>query len=76
MLLSVKSVKLLNLKILTRDLGYHKEVGVVQMWSNMYRDHGEFILTLLERDRNQGSKEMDGYPLTSPPPSKVQRHDA
>jgi hypothetical protein len=34
-----------NLKILMRGLGYHKEVEVVQMWSDMYSDHGEYILT-------------------------------
>jgi hypothetical protein len=48
MLLSMKSVELLNLKILMRGLGYRKEVGVVQMWSDMYRDRGEYIWTWLE----------------------------
>jgi hypothetical protein len=28
-----------------RGLSYHKEVRVEQMWSDMYRDHGEYILT-------------------------------
>jgi hypothetical protein len=32
-----------NVGILMRDLGCCKEVGVVQMWSDMYRDHGEYI---------------------------------
>jgi hypothetical protein len=40
----MKSVELLNLKISTRGLGFFM-VGVVQMWSDMYRDHGEYILT-------------------------------
>jgi hypothetical protein len=43
MLLLMKSVELLNVKILTRGLGYCKEVRVVRMWSDMYRDHGEYI---------------------------------
>jgi hypothetical protein len=38
----------LNLEILTRGLGYRKEVGVVQMWLDMYRDCGEYIWTWLE----------------------------
>jgi hypothetical protein len=45
MLLLMKSAESLNLEILTRGLGYCKEVGVVQMWSDMYRDHVEYILT-------------------------------
>jgi hypothetical protein len=44
----MKSVESLNVKILMRGLGYHKEVGVVRMWSDMYRDHGKSILTWLE----------------------------
>jgi hypothetical protein len=48
MLLLIKSAELLNLEISTRGLGYHKEVGVVQMWLDMYRDHGEYIWTWLE----------------------------
>jgi hypothetical protein len=47
-LLLMKSAELLNLEILIRGLGYHKEVGVVWMWSDMYRDHGEYIWTWLE----------------------------
>jgi hypothetical protein len=43
MLLSIKSVEPLNLKILTRGLTYRKEVGVVHMWLDMYRDCGEYI---------------------------------
>jgi hypothetical protein len=45
MLLSMKSVESLNLKILMRGLGYCKEVRVVQMWLDMYRDQGEYIST-------------------------------
>jgi hypothetical protein len=48
MLLLIKSVESSNLEILMRGLGYCKEVGVVQMWSDMYRDHGECIWTWLE----------------------------
>jgi hypothetical protein len=45
MLLLMKSVEVLNLEILMRGLGYRKEVGVVRMWSDMYRDRGEYIST-------------------------------
>jgi hypothetical protein len=45
MLLLMMLVESLNLKILTRGLGYHKEVRVVQMWLNMYRYYGEYIST-------------------------------
>jgi hypothetical protein len=47
MLLSMKLAELSNLKISTRGLSYHKEVGVVQMWLDMYRDHGDYIWTWL-----------------------------
>jgi hypothetical protein len=45
MLLLMKLAESLNLEILTRGLGYHKEVRVVQMWLNMYRDYGKYIST-------------------------------
>jgi hypothetical protein len=45
MLLLMKSAESLNLEILMRGLGYRKEVRVVQMWSDMYRDRGEYIST-------------------------------
>jgi hypothetical protein len=48
MLLLMKSVESLNLKILIRGHGYRKEVGVVQMWLDMYGDRGEYIWTWLE----------------------------
>jgi hypothetical protein len=48
MLLAMKLAKSSNVKILTRGFGYRKEVGVVRMWSDMYRDCGEYILTWLE----------------------------
>jgi hypothetical protein len=48
MLLSMKLAESLNLEILTRGLGYYKEVKVVQMWSDMYRDHAEYIWAWLE----------------------------
>jgi hypothetical protein len=31
-----------------RGLGYCKEVRVVWIWSDMYRDHGEYIWTWLK----------------------------
>jgi hypothetical protein len=58
----MKSAESSNIEILTSGLGYCKEVGVVWMWSDMYRDHGEYIWTYMVR--NRGSKEMDGCPLT------------
>jgi hypothetical protein len=45
MLLAMKFVKSSNVEILMRSFGYHKEVRVVRMWSDMYRDCGEYILT-------------------------------
>jgi hypothetical protein len=48
MLLSMKSAESLNLEISMRGLGYYKEVRVVQMWSDIYRDCGEYIWTWLE----------------------------
>jgi hypothetical protein len=32
-----------NIEILMRSVDHHEEVGVVQMWSDMYRDHREYI---------------------------------
>jgi hypothetical protein len=32
-----------NIEILMRSVDYRKEVGVVQMWLDMYRDHREYI---------------------------------
>jgi hypothetical protein len=32
-----------NIEILMRSVDYREEVGVVQMWSDMYRDHQEYI---------------------------------
>jgi hypothetical protein len=45
MLLSMKSAESSNLEISMRGLGYCKEVRVVRMWSDMYRDRGEYIST-------------------------------
>jgi hypothetical protein len=45
MLLLMKSVESLNVEISMRGLGYCKEVVVVRMWSDIYRDHGEYIST-------------------------------
>jgi hypothetical protein len=32
-----------NVRISMRGINYHKEVGVVWMWPDMYRDHEEYI---------------------------------
>jgi hypothetical protein len=32
-----------NIEISMRSVDYHKEVGVVQVWLDMYRDRGEYI---------------------------------
>jgi hypothetical protein len=32
-----------NIEISMRSVNYCKEVRVVQMWSDMYRDHREYI---------------------------------
>jgi hypothetical protein len=64
MLLSMMLAESSNLKISTRGLGYYKEIGMVWMWLDMYRDCGEYISTWLERVRSWGSKGMDGCPLT------------
>jgi hypothetical protein len=48
MLLLMKLAESLNLEISTRGLGYRREVRVVRMWSDMYRDRGEYICTWLE----------------------------
>jgi hypothetical protein len=37
--------ELLNIEILMRGVDYRKEVGVVQMLLDMYRDRGEYIWT-------------------------------
>jgi hypothetical protein len=39
----MKLAELLNIEISMRIVDYREEVGVVQMWLNMYRDHGEYI---------------------------------
>jgi hypothetical protein len=39
----MKLAESLNVRILMRGVDYHKEVGVVRMWSDMYRDHGDCI---------------------------------
>jgi hypothetical protein len=45
MLLVMKSAESLNVEISIRGFGYRKEVRVVRMWSDMYRDHREYIST-------------------------------
>jgi hypothetical protein len=39
----MKSVDLSNVGILMRGINYSKEVGVVKIWSDIYRDHGDYI---------------------------------
>jgi hypothetical protein len=43
MLLAMNLAESLNIEILMRGFGYRKEVRVVRMWSDMYRDRGEYI---------------------------------
>jgi hypothetical protein len=43
MLLSVKLAELSNIRISMKGLDCHKEVGVVLMWPDVYRDHEEYI---------------------------------
>jgi hypothetical protein len=42
-LVAMKLAESLNIEISMRSVDYREEVGVVQMWSDMYRDHGEYI---------------------------------
>jgi hypothetical protein len=42
-LVAMKLAESLNIEILMRSVDYCEEVGVVQMWSDMYRDHREYI---------------------------------
>jgi hypothetical protein len=44
-LVAMKLAESSSVEISLRGVKYHKEVGVVQMWSDMYRDHGEYIWT-------------------------------
>jgi hypothetical protein len=41
-LIAIKLVESSNVGISMRGIDYHK-VGAVRMWSDMYRDHGEYI---------------------------------
>jgi hypothetical protein len=41
----MKSAELSNIGISTKGIDYHREVRVVRIWSDMYRDHGEYIWT-------------------------------
>jgi hypothetical protein len=43
MSLAIKWVESSNVEILIRGFGCCKEVRVVRMWSDMYRDCGEYI---------------------------------
>jgi hypothetical protein len=45
MLLAMKSAESLNVGILMRGIKYCKEVRVVRIWLDMYRDHGRYIDT-------------------------------
>jgi hypothetical protein len=42
-LVAMKLAELSNIEISMRSINYHEEVRVVQMWLDMYRDHGEYI---------------------------------
>jgi hypothetical protein len=42
-LVAMKLAESLTIEISMRSVDYHEEVRVVQMWSDMYRDHGEYI---------------------------------
>jgi hypothetical protein len=42
-LVAMKLAESLNIEISMRSIDYRKEVGVVQMWSDIYRDHREYI---------------------------------
>jgi hypothetical protein len=42
-LVAMKLAESSNIEISMRSVDYHEEVGVVQMWSDMYRDCGEYI---------------------------------
>jgi hypothetical protein len=42
-LVAMKLAESSTIKILMRNVNYREEVGVVQMWLDMYRDHGEYI---------------------------------
>jgi hypothetical protein len=44
-LVAMKLVETSNIEISMRSVDYRKEVGVVQMWLDMYRDRGEYIWT-------------------------------
>jgi hypothetical protein len=42
-LVAIKLAESSNIEILMRSVNYREEVGVVQVWSDMYRDHREYI---------------------------------
>jgi hypothetical protein len=42
-LVVMKLAKSSTIEILMRSVDYREEVRVVQMWSDMYRDHREYI---------------------------------
>jgi hypothetical protein len=39
----MKLAESLNIEISMRSVNYHEEVGVVQMWLDMHRDHRGYI---------------------------------
>jgi hypothetical protein len=47
MVVAMTLVELSNVKISIRDFNYCKEVGLMGVWSSMYRDHEEYIYTWL-----------------------------
>jgi hypothetical protein len=42
-LVAMKLAESLNIEISIRSVDYRKEVRMVQVWSDMYRDRGEYI---------------------------------
>jgi hypothetical protein len=63
MLLAMDLMELQDIEILMRGVEGCQSSNVVQKWSDMYRDQGEYILIGVGR----GAARMDGCPLTSPP---------
>jgi hypothetical protein len=59
-LLVTELLRWLKVEILMRGVEGHQSFDVVQMWSDMYRDHGGYISTGV---KEVWSKEMDRYPL-------------
>jgi hypothetical protein len=59
-----------KIEISTRGIECHQVVDLVLRWSDIYREHREYISTRGEWGRGRRSKGMDRCPLTSPPLQK------